>query len=77
MGFFPPSCRTVRSKHKDEPNKTPTSRVTGVKCLAAAAVTILPTRPEPVYKTGGGVSWLHDTGMKMTTNYGPTAAPIT
>lgn len=65
----------VRSKRGGEPVEILTSRVTGVKCLAAAAATIFPTRPDPVYRTAGGVSGFNDTGT--ATDYDPTAAPVT
>jgi len=60
---------------KGEPDGSLTSRVTGVRCLAAAAATICPTRPEPVYRTAGGVSGFNNTGT--TTDYDPIVVPTT
>jgi len=55
-------------------NRAMASRATGVKCLAAA--TVFPTRPEPLHRTSGGVSAVHDTRMAVT-NCDPIAAPTT
>ena len=66
----------MRLEREDETNGTLTSRVIGVKCLAGATATIFTTRPEPVYRTWGGLSDIHDAIIAVT-DYDTIAAPTT
>jgi hypothetical protein len=57
VGLFPPSWESACESYFGDPKLT--SKVVGVKVLAAAAATIFPTLPDPVNRTKCQINQTH------------------